>query len=73
MEILVRDQIAKMTVVPFSIAINPTAETKANPWEPFMVTGGEYQGQQFRSEQRIESIIFPQLNLTANQIFAAGQ
>jgi Uma2 family endonuclease len=47
------------------------------PKQPTMtvyeLTEGEYQGKQFREENRVESIIFPLLNLTANQIFSAGQ
>jgi hypothetical protein len=41
METLVRDRLAKMTVVPFSIAINPEAMPQNNPWEPFI---GMYAG-----------------------------
>jgi hypothetical protein len=41
MEILVRNRMAKMTIVPFSIAINPATEPKENPWEPFI---GMYAG-----------------------------
>lgn len=33
---------------------------------------GEYQPQRFRENARIQSSIFPMLELTANQIFAAG-
>jgi hypothetical protein len=36
MEILVRDRMANMTVVPFSMAINSAAEPKPNPWEPYI-------------------------------------
>ena len=32
---------------------------------------GEYRGKQFRGSERIESSTFPELNLTAEQIFAA--
>jgi Uma2 family endonuclease len=39
----------------------------------YTLTEGEYQAKQFREENRVESIIFPLLNLTANQIFSAGQ
>ncbi len=38
----------------------------------YQLTEGEYQATQFRGDDRVESIIFPALNLTANQIFAAG-
>ena len=34
---------------------------------------GEYQPQQFRGDNRIESFILPDLNLTANQVFAASR
>ncbi|BAY63256.1 hypothetical protein NIES22_33420 [Calothrix brevissima NIES-22] len=33
---------------------------------------GEYQGKQFRGNDRIESSTFPELNLTAQQIFSAS-
>ncbi|GAX46317.1 hypothetical protein NIES4075_73380 [Tolypothrix sp. NIES-4075] len=33
---------------------------------------GEYRGKQFRADDRIESPTFPQLNLTAQQIFSAS-
>lgn len=33
----------------------------------------EYQPKQFREDERIESSIFKSLNLTANQVFAAGR
>jgi Uma2 family endonuclease len=33
---------------------------------------GEYEVKTFRGSDRIESSIFPELNLTAEQIFAAG-
>jgi Uma2 family endonuclease len=36
------------------------------------LVGDEYQINQFRSEDRIISPIFPELNLTANQVFLAG-
>jgi Uma2 family endonuclease len=39
----------------------------------YQLTEGEYQAEQFRGDDRVESMIFPSLNLTANQIFAAGQ
>jgi Uma2 family endonuclease len=34
---------------------------------------GEYQAQQFRGNDRVELVIFPTLNLMANQIFASGE
>jgi Uma2 family endonuclease len=33
---------------------------------------GTYQGQQFRNSDRLLSLTFPDLNISANQIFAAG-
>ncbi|MGL6139198.1 MAG: hypothetical protein ACRC2M_18030 [Planktothrix sp.] len=39
----------------------------------YQLMEGEYQVQQFRDHQRIESRIFPELSLTALQIFQAGQ
>lgn len=48
-----------------------------NPKQPtlsvYQLMEGEYQVQQFRDDQRIESLIFPELSLTALQIFQAGQ
>jgi Uma2 family endonuclease len=38
-----------------------------------MTEEGEYQAQQFHGDDRIQSSLFPDLELTANQIFAAGQ
>ncbi|MDY7012516.1 MAG: Uma2 family endonuclease [Cyanobacteriota bacterium] len=37
------------------------------------LVGGEYQMQQFRGQERIISAMFPELNLTAAQILAAGE
>lgn len=34
---------------------------------------GSYQEKQFRDSERIESLIFPELNLTASEIFEAGE
>ena len=34
---------------------------------------GEYQVKQFREGDRIESPMFPELNLTAQQVFSAGE
>jgi len=34
---------------------------------------GEYMVNQFRGNDRIQSAIFPELNLTAEQIFKIGQ
>ncbi|OIP72448.1 MAG: hypothetical protein AUK43_03190 [Oscillatoriales cyanobacterium CG2_30_40_61] len=39
----------------------------------YQLMEGEYQVQQFRDDQRIESRIFPELSLTALQVFQAGQ
>ncbi|HEY9866130.1 MAG TPA: Uma2 family endonuclease [Candidatus Obscuribacterales bacterium] len=48
-----------------------------NPKQPtlsvYQLIQGEYQVQQFRDHQRIESRIFPELSLTALQIFQVGQ
>jgi Uma2 family endonuclease len=47
-----------------------------NPKQPtisvYQLVDGEYQINQFRGSQRIESMAFPELNLTAEQIFKAG-
>ena len=39
----------------------------------YQLSDGEYQVQQFRGDNRIRSSAFPELTLTAEQIFAAGQ
>jgi len=39
----------------------------------YQLVDGEYQGQQFRGSDRIISAVFPKLNLTAEQVFAAGR
>ncbi|MGD2182533.1 Uma2 family endonuclease [Lusitaniella coriacea] len=48
-----------------------------NPKQPTLsvcqLLDGEYQIRQFRGDERIESLAFPNLNLTAIQIFAAGR
>ncbi|MBD2184620.1 Uma2 family endonuclease [Planktothrix sp. FACHB-1355] len=48
-----------------------------NPKRPtlsiYQLVEGEYQVRQFRENERIESLTFPELNLTASQIFRAGQ
>lgn len=48
-----------------------------NPKQPtisvYQLMEGEYQVQQFRDHQRIESRTFPELSLTALQVFQAGQ
>ncbi len=48
-----------------------------NPKRPtlsvYQLVNGEYQVKQFRERERIASITFPQLNLTAEQIFRAGE
>ncbi|WP_333160148.1 MULTISPECIES: Uma2 family endonuclease [unclassified Microcoleus] len=38
----------------------------------YQLVDGEYQIKLFRSEERIESAVFPELNLTAKQIFNGG-
>jgi Uma2 family endonuclease len=38
----------------------------------YVMVDGEYEVKTFRGSDRIESSIFPELNLTAEQIFAAG-
>ncbi|AUB42844.1 Endonuclease, Uma2 family [Nostoc flagelliforme CCNUN1] len=47
-----------------------------NPKQPtisiYQLIDGEYQVTQFRSSDRILSATFPELNLTAEQIFQAG-
>ncbi len=47
-----------------------------NPKQPtisvYQLVDGEYQISQFRGDDRIISTIFPELNLTAEQIFQAG-
>lgn len=47
-----------------------------NPKRPtfsvYQLIDGEYQVKQFRGDERIESPTFPELNLTANQVFAKG-
>jgi Uma2 family endonuclease len=47
-----------------------------NPKQPtlsvYQLVDGEYQVKQFRENDRIESLAFPELNLTAEQIFRAG-
>lgn len=48
-----------------------------NPKRPTLsvhqLVKGEYQVKQFREGERIESKTFPQLNLTAQQVFSAGE
>jgi len=39
----------------------------------YQLVDGTYQGQQFRLSDRLISQTFPDLNLTAEQIFAAGR
>jgi Uma2 family endonuclease len=47
-----------------------------NPKQPtlsvYQLVDGEYQVKQFRGSERIESLAFPELKLTAEQIFRAG-
>nr|WP_082906440.1 Uma2 family endonuclease [Phormidesmis priestleyi] len=38
----------------------------------YQLIDGEYQPQQFRGDDPIESSVLQNLNLTANQVFAAG-
>jgi hypothetical protein len=38
----------------------------------YQLVEGEYQVRQFRNQQNIISTAFPELNLTANQVFAEG-
>jgi Uma2 family endonuclease len=38
----------------------------------YQLVEGEYQVKQFREGDRLESLIFPELNLTAQQVFSAG-
>ncbi|MBD2564340.1 MULTISPECIES: Uma2 family endonuclease [Nostoc] len=39
----------------------------------YQIIEGEYQVKQFRGNDRIQSLAFPELNLTAEQIFQAGE
>jgi len=47
-----------------------------NPKQPtlsvYQLVDGEYQISQFRGDDRVESLAFPELKLTASQIFRAG-
>ncbi|TAE99290.1 MAG: Uma2 family endonuclease [Oscillatoriales cyanobacterium] len=47
-----------------------------NPKQPtlavYQLVDGEYQVKQFRGSERVESLAFPELSLTAEQIFLAG-
>ena len=47
-----------------------------NPKQPtisvYKLVDGEYELAQFREDDRIESAAFPELNLTAQQVFEAG-
>jgi Uma2 family endonuclease len=47
-----------------------------NPKQPtlsvYQLVDGEYQVKLFRGNQKVESLAFPELNLTAEQIFLAG-
>jgi Uma2 family endonuclease len=47
-----------------------------NPKQPtlsvYQLVDGEYQVKQLRGSERVESLAFPELNLTAEQIFLAG-
>jgi len=42
------------------------------PASVYQLVDGEYQIKLFREEERIESVVFPELNLTAKQIFNGG-
>ena len=48
-----------------------------NPKQPtisiYQLIEGEYQVRQFRGNDRIQSLAFPEVNLTAEQIFQAGE
>ena len=48
-----------------------------NPKQPtfsvYQLVEGEYQVSQFRGDNRIESLMFPELNLTAQQVFSDGE
>jgi Uma2 family endonuclease len=44
---------------------------KAPTFSVYQLVDGEYQMQQFRGNDRIISLAFPELNLTAEQVFAA--
>ncbi len=48
-----------------------------NPKRPtisvYQMLDGEYTIQQYRQNQRIESLIFPELSLTAEQVFQLGE
>jgi Uma2 family endonuclease len=45
---------------------------KVPTFSVYQLVDGEYQMQQFRGSDRIISLAFPELNLTAEQVFAAG-
>lgn len=49
----------------------------SNPKQPtfsvYQLVEGEYQVSQFRGDNRIESLMFPELNLTAQQVFSDGE
>jgi Uma2 family endonuclease len=38
----------------------------------YQLVEGEYQIKLFRESEKVESLVFPELNLTAKQIFNAG-
>ena len=48
-----------------------------NPKQPtisvYKMVDGEYEANRFRGNDKIESSIFPELNLTAEQVFEAGR
>ena len=39
----------------------------------YQLVDGEYQVNRFRANDSIESVVFPNLNLTVNRIFQAGE
>ena len=39
----------------------------------YQLIDGEYQVSQFREREQIESLLFPEFDLTANPIFQAGE
>lgn len=61
------------------IRVNLTSNpgNDSNPKQPtisiYQLIEGEYQVRQFRGSDRIQSPAFPGLNLTAEQIFRAGE
>ena len=62
-------------LIRFNLTCNPGND--GNPKQPtisiYQLIQGEYQVKQFRGSDRIHSPAFPELNLTAEQIFRAGE